>query len=178
MPQKETELKQTCIVVVLPMDEQQGFLDLVGLQVGRHVDVSLRGLPQGPFLSLEAEGCQCPAITPSSLANSHSDDMLLTQLIRIWGQQLQEGRCQWGCLACYPVLQWHPPCYWLHAAFMPLRVEAVLQHHCCGLPCRPRQSQSSWRSNPKVRMISSSSKALMSILLDNEQAFKVQKMTD
>lgn len=42
------------------MDEQQGLLDLVGLQVGRHLDVGVGGLPQGPLLCLEAEGRQCP----------------------------------------------------------------------------------------------------------------------
>ncbi len=50
----------TCVVVILSMDQQQRLLDLVGLQVGRHVDVGLCCLPQGPLLRLEAKRCQCP----------------------------------------------------------------------------------------------------------------------
>ena len=43
------------------MDEQQRFLDLVGLQVGAHVDVSVCCLPQHPLFSLKAKGRQRPA---------------------------------------------------------------------------------------------------------------------
>ena len=39
------EKPHTCVIVILPMDQQQRLLDFVGLQVWAHVDVGICGFP-------------------------------------------------------------------------------------------------------------------------------------
>ena len=65
----------TCVVVGLPMDEQQRLLHLVRLVEGGHELVCLGCLPQGALLRLEPEGRQRPA---PRQANCHvSTDQVL-----------------------------------------------------------------------------------------------------
>ena len=59
--EKKTLSVHTCVVVGLPMDEQQRLLHLVRLVEGGHELVCLRCLPQCALLRLEPEGRQCPA---------------------------------------------------------------------------------------------------------------------
>lgn len=79
--QAQGQLKDTCVVVIFTMYEQQRLFDLMRLKIWAHVDIGFCGFPQGPFFGLEAKRGQCPASTITAVRALHA------RLLHIFGKE-------------------------------------------------------------------------------------------